>query len=95
MLVETGNAIENCMLTFNSQSPHNSDHTYDFFFVKTGTIPTAVELYPQRGTNGTDKAFLMKHVVFDDPYDTLLHQAAQKIFQEELAYVEKWKNIKL
>lgn len=63
--------------------------------MQTGTEPTDVELYPQRGSDGNDKAFLMKHIVFDDPYDTLLHQAAQKIFQEELAYVEKWKNIKI
>lgn len=50
-------------------------------------------MFPQRSTNAIDKAFLMKHLVFDDPYDTLLHQAAQKMFQEQLDYVMQWKNV--
>lgn len=73
-------------------------YTYNFFsyiWDTIGTVPTDVELFPLRSTNSTDKAFLMEHVVFEDPYDTLLYQTAQKMYQEELAYVEKWKNIKL
>lgn len=37
----------------------------------------------------------MRHLVYSDPYDELLYEAAQKIFQEELDYVKKWKNVTL
>lgn len=35
----------------------------------------------------------MEHVRFEDPYDSLLYTAAQRIFQEEVDFVKKWKNV--
>jgi len=59
----------------------------------TGTKPTDVELFPRRSTSADDKAFLMEHLRFEDPYDTQLYAAAQRIFQEEVDFVKKWKNV--
>jgi hypothetical protein len=59
----------------------------------TGTEPTDVELFPRRSNNHDDEMYLMEHVRFEDPYDTLLYAEAKKIFQEEIDFVKKWKNV--
>lgn len=61
----------------------------------TGTVPTPVELFRQRSTTGNDSAYLMEHLSYEDPYDTLLYQQASRIFEEELAYVKQWKGLDL
>ena len=60
-----------------------------------GTVATHVELFPMRSSSSIDKAFLMEHLAYDDPYDTLLHQRARQIFQEEIDFVKQWKGIEL
>ena len=60
-----------------------------------GTVATHVELFPMRSSSSIDKAFLMEHLTYDDPYDTLLHQRARQIFQEEIDFVKQWKGIEL
>lgn len=52
-----------------------------------------MELFPQRTTYGADSAYLKANFPYEDPYDTLLHQRAQQIFREEIAYVKRWKGL--
>ena len=58
-----------------------------------GTEPNDVELFPRRVMDQATSAYLMKHLQFDDPYDTRLYQAARQMFQEQIAYVKATKNI--
>ena len=58
-------------------------------------MPTDVELFPRRTTDHSDEAYLMKHLVFEDPYDTALYHAARQMFAEELQFVKAWKNIEI
>ena len=60
-----------------------------------GTVPTDVELFPRRTTDHSEEAYLMQHLVFDDPYDTALYYAARQMFAEEIAYVKQWKNVEV
>jgi hypothetical protein len=54
-----------------------------------------VELFPRRSTHGADSAFLMEVLEYEDPYDSLLYQRAQEIFEEEIAFVKQWKGIEI
>jgi energy-coupling factor transporter transmembrane protein EcfT len=69
--------------------------SFFLFFLLFGidTEPTAVELFPRRSNNHDDEVYLMEHVRFEDPYDSLLYAEAKKIFQEEIDFVKKWKNV--
>lgn len=73
-------------------SKHFSSLTVDYF---SGTMPTPVELYPQRSTSVADKAYLIEHLEYNDPYDTHLYAMARKIFQEEIDFIKQWKNVSL
>jgi hypothetical protein len=47
-----------------------------------------VELFPRRVTDNADAKFLYDHTTYDDPCDTKLYEAAKRIFQEELDFIE-------
>jgi hypothetical protein len=58
-----------------------------------GTDAGPVELFPQRSTNHEDAAFLNDNIIYHDPYDTQLYHEAQALFEMQVTYVKKWKNI--
>ena len=91
MLVSTHSVVQYCRLYCHSLTNVLSPLLY---FIA-GTVATHVELFPMRSSSSIDKAFLMEHLTYDDPYDTLLHQRARQIFQEEIDFVKQWKGIEL
>lgn len=58
-----------------------------------GTVPEPVESFPMRTTNHETAAYFMEHMEYDDPIDAKLYNLAKQIFEEEIAYVKRWKNI--
>lgn len=61
------------------------------------TVPTAVELFPQRVTSTKSQySYLADHfdeLNYKDPNDEALYETAKQIFEEEIAYVKRWKGI--
>lgn len=63
------------------------------------TVPTDVELFPQRvkSTHPYYK-YISAHfdeIQYSDPIDSGLYEIAKQIFEEEIAYVKRWKGIDL
>jgi hypothetical protein len=65
-----------------------------YFFTQVNTTSTIVEnSLITHSTNHELAAYLYEHVVFNDRYDNLIYEAAKKIFNEEIEFIQSTYNI--